>query len=63
VSIDPTYLYWFKTQIPEDWVVDEADWDSGTGVDITVWGNEGGGKLFYPYPTPSGVNLCYRLWS
>ena len=25
VSIDPTYLYWFKTQIPEDWVVDEAD--------------------------------------
>jgi hypothetical protein len=25
VATDPTYLYWFKTQIPVEWAVDDAD--------------------------------------
>ena len=28
VSVDPTYLYWFKTEIPAEWLLDEADSDN-----------------------------------
>ena len=41
IHLDPTYLYWFHQQFPEDLIVSDDDWRTSMG--ISVWRHVGRG--------------------